>query len=276
MANRNKNDKEKEKAEWQLALDLQEKKLLDGIKDACNSISENLKTLHAELNEIKMEINEFKKEVQEIKQKVHQVEIRSEVANKEVEMLKEYNKEMQSSIMSLECKALDCFLRFRGVIKEKGENISEKIIGVLADYLEEQVDEVAFNIESIYRVNSSFATQNKLPRDVVVQFSSKKMKEEIFHKAYKDPLEIEGETIKILKELPKKVIETRKQYKPLVDKLKKLKIRFRWEIPMGVSFFFKGKRKLIRDLEEMRRIMKEMGKEERKIIDGGEEGEIKE
>lgn len=46
MTNRNKN--EKEKAEWQLALDLQEKKILDGMKEACNSISENLKSFYTQ------------------------------------------------------------------------------------------------------------------------------------------------------------------------------------------------------------------------------------
>lgn len=35
MANKNKIEKEKDRAEWQLALDLQEKKLLEGFKDAC-------------------------------------------------------------------------------------------------------------------------------------------------------------------------------------------------------------------------------------------------
>lgn len=71
MTNRNKVDKEKEKAEWQLALYLQGKKLLDEIKEACNSISSNLKDfLHSELKEIKNEIADFRKDLKEVKQTV--------------------------------------------------------------------------------------------------------------------------------------------------------------------------------------------------------------
>lgn len=74
--------------------------------------------------------------------------------------------------------------------------------------------------------------------------------EELLTKLYKDPPEYEGKTVKVLKELPKKVIESRKQFKQIVEKLKKLKICFRWEIPVGLSFFFKGKRKWITDMEK--------------------------
>lgn len=204
------------------------------------------------------------------------VERRSEGTKKEVEILKDQNKKLQSSIVVLECKALDSFLRFRGVIEEKDENVLEKMSTAIANFIGEQTEEVAFNIDTVYRVNSNFALQNKIPRDIVVQFSSKKMKEEILTKSYKEPLELEGEQIKILKELPKKVLESRKQLKPLTDKLKKLKIRFRWEIPNGLSFFFKGKRKLVSDAQEMKNILKEMGKEKKYNTEGGEEGEIKE
>lgn len=43
MTTRNKTEKDKEKAEWQLALDLQEKRLMEGMQDICKSMSDNLK-----------------------------------------------------------------------------------------------------------------------------------------------------------------------------------------------------------------------------------------
>lgn len=48
-------------------------------------------------------------------------------------------------------------------------------------------------------------------------------------------------------------------------------MRYRWEIPFGISFFFKGKSELIVDKDEMRTIMKMLEKEY-KNIQGGEEG----
>lgn len=80
----------------------------------------------------------------------------------------------------------------------------------------------------------------------------------------------------MLKELPKKGTENRKQYKPLVNKLKKIKIRFRWEVPFGLSFFFKGKSKRITDIEEMKKTIKDLEKEVKNFKEGGEEGEINE
>lgn len=183
---------------------------------------------------------------------------------------------MQASILTLECKALENSLRLRGVIEEKEGNIGEKITKLIAEYLGEETEEVTYNLDQIYRVNSKFAIQHQIPRDVVVQFSSKKMKEDFLMKSYKDPLELERKTIKVLKELPKKVIESRKQYKQLVDKLRKLKIRFRWEIPTGLSFFFKGKRKWISNVEEIKKAMKDLEKEAKNATEGGEKGEIKE
>lgn len=72
MTNRNKADKtekEQDKTEWQLTLDLQEKKiLLEGMKEACNDLKLFLK---AELSEIKNEISGLKKVTQEANQKIH-------------------------------------------------------------------------------------------------------------------------------------------------------------------------------------------------------------
>lgn len=133
---------------------------------------------------------------------------------------------MQTLIVTLECKALETNIRLGGLIEERGGNIGEIITELIAEYLEEQQDEVRYNLEQVYRVNSKYAMQNQIPRDVVVQFSSRKMKEELLNKIYKDPLEYEGQTIRVLKELPKKVTESRKQFKPIVDKLKKYQNSF--------------------------------------------------
>lgn len=139
-----------------------------------------------------------------------------------VQNLEEQIKEMQASITILECKALQNSIRLHGVVEEK-EDIRKTISSLFAEYLEEQVEDVTHNLDAVCRVNAKFASQNQLPRDVVVKFLAKKMKEEIVVKSYKEPLELEGQSIKILKEFSKKVIDNMKIFKPLTDKLKKLK-----------------------------------------------------
>lgn len=101
MTNKNKGDKgnkDKDKVEWQLALDFQEKKLLEGMKDACSSMSENLKLcIRTELSEVKNEINEVKKELEDVTHKIQHLESKGIEKDRVVQKLKQQNKEMQTS-----------------------------------------------------------------------------------------------------------------------------------------------------------------------------------
>lgn len=164
-------------------------------------------------------------------------------------------------MIKLECKTRDNMLRFRGIPEDKDENISEMLVRKIAELLGEPPKDLNFNFNSVYRVNSNYALQKKLPRDVVAQVTSKKLKEDILNKTYKEPLEWEGKKIKILKELPREVINRRKNYKPLTEKLKNYKIRFRWEIPEGLSFFLKGTRRNVMNLEKMKEVLQEFSRE---------------
>lgn len=146
----------------------------------------------------------------------------------------------------------------RGIPEERDENISEVVIDKLANFLGEQVDNISYNFEAIYRVNSNYASQKKLPRDVVVQMISRKIKEDIITKSFRETLEIYGKPVKILKELPRKVIRARRNYRQLTEKLKEFKIRFRWENPEGLSFLLKGKRGTVANLEMMHTTLGEL------------------
>lgn len=55
----------------------------------------------------------------------------------------------------------------------------------------------------------------------------------------------------IMREMPRQVILQRKSFKRLIEKLKKKNVRFRWELPIGVSFVFKGERISIKSEDQM-------------------------
>lgn len=57
------------------------------------------------------------------------------------------------------------------------------------------------------------------------------MRDQILAKHYQNPLEVQGKRITIMKELPKEVVQKRRDYKKLTDKLRPEDIRYRWEIP---------------------------------------------
>lgn len=91
----------------------------------------------------------------------------------------------------------------------------------------------------------------------MIHFVTRNLKEEILKIQYDKPLEIDGEKIRIIRELPKKILLLRKDYRKLKDKLDGLKIRFRWEIPQGMTFEHKGKRHTIRNVSQMEKCLAE-------------------
>lgn len=111
--------------------------------------------------------------------------------------------------------------------------------------MEEQEEALEDELDLVYRVNSSFA-EKKLPRDVIAQFVTSRMKEDILQQ-FKSPLEIDGKRILILKEIPRKALALRKKYRTLTEALSKQNIKFRWELPEGVSFQYKGTRHNIKN-----------------------------
>lgn len=90
----------------------------------------------------------------------------------------------------------------------------------------------------------------------MVNVTKKKMKEEIIKQSYQNS-EVNGKQILIMKELPKQILMDRKAFRKLTDKLKVNNVKFQWEMPIGVSFSFKGERKTIKTEEQMRKFLRE-------------------
>lgn len=176
MSNKSKSEKEKELAGWKLALDVQEKRMLEGVQDICNKMGKNLKQfMQLEMDEIKKDLNTLKKDMQMTTQKIQKTEINYQDAVREIQQLKDENKILQTFITALEIKDLECNLRFKGMPEDKDENIFEVVVDKLVNLLREQVENISYNFEDIYRVNSNYASQKKLPKDVVVQMISRKI-----------------------------------------------------------------------------------------------------
>lgn len=148
------------------------------------------------------------------------------------------------------------------------------MVTILSEFLEQPEDEVQSSLDLAYRVNSAFAMSKRLPRDIVIQLTTMKKKEEILRKQYETPMEIDNKKIMVLKEVPKKVLTRRKKYKVLIEHLKENNISYRWEMPEGISFQIKGKRKLIRTTEEMEEFLEhqksaeDRGKMRQKVKNG--------
>lgn len=151
----------------------------------------------------------------------------------------------------LEAKTMDRQIRLRGIEEEKDENTYQKMVTILSEFLEKPEEEIQDSLDLAYRVNSAFAISKKLPRDIVIQLTTMRKKDEILKRHYETPMEIDNKKIMVLKEIPKKVLMRRKKYREMTDYLKDNNIFYRWEMPEGLSFQFKGKRKVIKSAEQM-------------------------
>ncbi|XP_058039015.1 uncharacterized protein LOC131198416 [Ahaetulla prasina] len=126
--------------------------------------------------------------------------------------------------------------------EERGEDLRKIISEALAEFIEVEPQEVAYQIDKIYRVNSWIARQRKLPRDIVVYFVKRTMRNQILQVSYQTTLKIGEQELKVLKEIPSKMLRDRKEFAFFTQELKKHQIQFRWEVPVGLTVFYQGRR----------------------------------
>lgn len=144
------------------------------------------------------------------------------------------------------------YLLFRGIPEMTDEIIRVRMVELISEFLNQGVEAVEAKINLVYRVRSFYAEKKNQPQDVIVQFiMGKKIKNGILREQFKNPLEIVWGGIIVMKELPRAMVQDRKNVKKLTEKLRKLNIRFRWEIPDELSFTYGDVKRSITTLEQM-------------------------
>lgn len=88
-----------------------------------------------------------------------------------------------------------------------------------------------------------------------------KVKEKIFRLSQQNSIEYKKKKIRVLRELPRQIITERKKYREFTDKLKKMGIRFRWEIPSGLNFTYDNAQQRILSTEQMSKFLNDYSKE---------------
>lgn len=245
-------------------MEAQESRIMEKMNDMFEKIVGRMDKMTQELKEsfsadvkaMTSEIENMKKEMNEQNQNVRKVELKTDETEKAVQELEAGIKGNEERFLKMECQSTQLQLRFRGV-PETSKIDKQGMIEILAEYLDMEIQEIQYQIDIVYRINSEYAHQKKLPRDIMIFCLTRSLKEEILRKQYKQSLEIGGEKIRIMQEVPRKIMMLRKDYKKLTDKLNGLNIRFRWEVPQGVTFEYRGKRHMIRNVQQMEQCLKD-------------------
>uniref|UniRef100_A0A2D4GSU3 L1 transposable element RRM domain-containing protein n=1 Tax=Micrurus corallinus TaxID=54390 RepID=A0A2D4GSU3_MICCO len=123
------------------------------------------------------------------------------------------------------------YLRFQNVKEEKGKNLPEIMTEILADALEITEEKMMDGMDEVFHVFTRYAARNNLPREVLIRFMKKPTKAQILQVAREKTLKYKDKEIMVLKQVPRRVREIRREYLFLTKELLKRGINYRWLVP---------------------------------------------
>lgn len=82
-----------------------------------------------------------------------------------------------------EIKTRELQLRVRGLEEEEGGDVREKVVNIVAELLEESPAEVNKGVDKIFRLKSYYASREKVPRDILVNVLSRRLKNDIIQQS---------------------------------------------------------------------------------------------
>lgn len=114
-------------------------------------------------------------------------------------------------------------------------------------------------IVAAYRVGHATAIKPNYPRDIILQFIFVKEQEAVLQAARSvSQVLFNGTKIIFLLDLPMEILLKRKFLRPITDKLKEKKIRFRWNAASDIVVVHEGAQLRVGDLEAGRILLNEL------------------
>nr|XP_008115990.1 PREDICTED: uncharacterized protein LOC103280055 [Anolis carolinensis] len=221
-------------------------KELQKITENQRSFQEQMLNIQRDLSEeligMKKEMKDIQKSIKEIKQEEHKMEKKQDKLERKIDILEMKNAKLEARQEKIEQKELDLQIRIRNLPEEPRENLKLVITQLLADLIQITDEEMEENIDRTFRITTNFSKKNHVPRDAIVQFSKRKVREEVLKSSSKNTIRYKGEKVTILKEFPTSTIQKRRKYLFLTEELKKRQIKFRWERREGIMTTYKEER----------------------------------
>uniref|UniRef100_A0A2D4KH05 L1 transposable element RRM domain-containing protein n=1 Tax=Micrurus paraensis TaxID=1970185 RepID=A0A2D4KH05_9SAUR len=238
---------------------------------------EAIKTeLKVEIGEMKTEIKNLDEKIDMIQQatikneeKIKIIEQQSEKNEKKLELIenkiKTENKETEEALINLEMDRSSYYLRFQNVEESRGEDLTEIMAEILANFLERDKEEMIREIDDIYRVYTSYARRHRLPKEIHIRFARRKVRDIIYKISREETIKYKEKEIIILKQIPRRVRELRKDYHFLTNYLNKKNIPFRWITPKGILTTWNEKKIKIDDVSKAQEFFEQLGGSEEEI-----------
>ncbi|XP_048348363.1 uncharacterized protein LOC125430482 [Sphaerodactylus townsendi] len=208
-------------------------------------VTERLTRMEGEMHNFKKDLSHIKR----IEDSLHQIaedlkgkEIRITEVEDAVENLREHNLRQDDVLAVLEYTLKEKMLRVRGVPELDREVTLSRIMPLLQEVWGLTREEILKEVDQIYRVNTRSSRNKSQPRDIVFSCVRRDLREELLRANSKKNYQLDGNKIIIMKELPVSIQQRRKDYRRMTSFLMDEKIKYRWIIPEGLLFLWKGKR----------------------------------
>ncbi|XP_042316890.1 uncharacterized protein LOC121927254 isoform X2 [Sceloporus undulatus] len=238
-----------------------EKNFRQEIKDLRRDVKADLKSeLKSELKGIKQSLEEMEKEVSQITTRIDKLEETSQTLKEKTSELWQHQEQQQDARALDELKQRENSLKIRGLKEQKQENLYDYLLPAIAEYMEIPYQDLLKDVNKLFRVNFIIAKEKSLPRNVVISFVRKKVRDELLFLSYGNPLEVEGSELKFFKDIPKRILQKRGNYKFITINLNKYKVLYKWEKLEGISVKWNQKWFKLNSVSKAKEFWKKFGK----------------
>ncbi|XP_026541541.1 nucleoporin GLE1-like [Notechis scutatus] len=222
-----------------------------------------LKTeMRSDLSKLDQKVGSIQHALERNKHTIKEVEKRTEQTEKKLEtvdqQIKTVSKEMEDSLIYIEMDKAASYLRFQNILETKDEDLELAMAEILAKALDRDKEKMLKEMDDVYRVSTSYARRNKLPKEVHIRFTRRKVRDIIYKISREEAIVYKGKEIQILKQIPRRVREQKRDYKFLATQLNKRDILFHWLIPEGMLVSWEEKKIKIDTLEKAQELYKQL------------------
>ncbi|XP_067318472.1 calcium-binding and coiled-coil domain-containing protein 2-like [Anolis sagrei] len=146
---------------------------------------EDITTIKNDISKAFVEINDNKLENKKLGTEQRKLQ-------KNLDDLAAKNEKMTKELERIQHGELEYALRLRNLQEDPQENLRAKTTKILATVMGLPEESMETEIDRTYRVQSTYAKQNKLIRDVLVRFTRKHTRDQVLRKSNQNPITHEG------------------------------------------------------------------------------------
>lgn len=188
--------------------------ILEAIQSMAQKFDEQLTDLREQAKQSSCMIASLAKAVQFNNEEIKECKIKITETEKQNELLTKENKELRERIKEQERYKMRWCLKVQGMVEKNGENIRKEVLQffnkIIPDMEARQMEDA---VDIVHRVGKR---EGNRPRAVVVLFSRRLVKEEIWRRS-RDSTEYRGGGVRLAEMLPQEDREARKKLWPQIE-----------------------------------------------------------